>query len=95
MPSRSTSPVDTSSDRSRRRRRRTEARAKKRLDQPWATIAALIIAVLWTIPTFGLFISSFRPAADIQTTGWWTFFTNPQFTLENYVRRAAVRQRQR
>ena len=55
-----------------------------------ATIIALIIAVLWTIPTFGLFISSFRPAELILTTGWWTIFQNPGFTLDNYQRRAVL-----
>ena len=40
--------------------------------------------MLWTIPTFGLFISSFRPAELILTTGWWTIFQNPGFTLDNY-----------
>lgn len=59
-------------------------RVKKRLTSRTATIASLIIAVLWTIPTFGLFISSFRPAELIRTTGWWTIFSNPGFTLENY-----------
>ncbi|GLI26694.1 sugar ABC transporter permease [Agromyces rhizosphaerae] len=60
------------------------ARVKKRLTSRTATIAALIIAVLWTIPTFGLFLSSFRPAELIRTTGWWTIFQNPGFTLDNY-----------
>ncbi|GAA1523639.1 alpha-glucoside transport system permease protein [Agromyces terreus] len=59
-------------------------RVKKRLTSRTATIASLIIAVLWTIPTFGLFISSFRPAELIRTTGWWTIFSNPGLTLENY-----------
>ena len=59
-------------------------RVKRRLTSRGATFAALIIAVLWTTPTFGLFISSFRPAEQIRETGWWTFFTNPSFTLENY-----------
>ncbi len=61
------------------------ARARKRLSRPWATIASIVIAFLWTIPTLGLFISSFRPRDDIQTSGWWTFFVDPQVTLENYV----------
>ena len=42
-------------------------------------------AILWTIPTFGLFVTSFRPPADIQTSGWWTFFANPGITFENYT----------
>ncbi|MBN6192348.1 MULTISPECIES: carbohydrate ABC transporter permease [Microbacterium] len=60
-------------------------RARKKLSRPWASAASIVIAVLWTIPTLGLFISSFRPRDEIQSTGWWTFFTNPQVTLENYV----------
>ncbi len=59
-------------------------RVKQRLTSPGATAAAIVIAVVWTIPTFGLFVSSFRPAADIRTSGWWTVFTNPSFSLENY-----------
>jgi alpha-glucoside transport system permease protein len=29
-------------------------------------------------------MSSFRPEKKIKTTGWWTFFTDPQVTLKNY-----------
>ena len=61
------------------------ARVKKRLTSRTATIASLVIAVVWTIPTFGLLVSSFRPAELIRTTGWWTIFQNPGFTLENYA----------
>ena len=64
--------------------RTAAARVRKRLNSPIATAAAIVIAVVWTIPTFGLFISSFRPEDQIKTTGWWTFFADPQFTLENY-----------
>ncbi|MFJ6532324.1 carbohydrate ABC transporter permease [Microbacterium sp. NPDC091662] len=60
-------------------------RARKRLSRPWASVASIVIAVLWTIPTLGLFISSFRPRDQIQSSGWWTFFADPQVTLENYV----------
>jgi alpha-glucoside transport system permease protein len=61
------------------------AAAKNRLTSPWASLAALVIAVLWTIPTFGLFLSSFRPERDVQRTGWWTFFANPNITFDNYA----------
>ncbi|MCS3844275.1 carbohydrate ABC transporter permease [Microbacterium sp. AK031] len=60
-------------------------RTRKKLSRPWASAASIIIAVLWTIPTLGLFISSFRPRDDIQSSGWWEFFLNPQVTGENYV----------
>ncbi len=52
-----------------------------------ATIA--IICFIWTLPTVGLFISSFRPAGAIRISGWWTVFETPfeftQWTLENYL----------
>jgi alpha-glucoside transport system permease protein len=60
-------------------------RTRKRLSRPWASVAAIIIAVIWTVPTLGLFISSFRERDAIETTGWWTVFTNPQLTLDNYA----------
>jgi alpha-glucoside transport system permease protein len=58
--------------------------AHRRLTSPWASLAAIVIAVLWTIPTLGLFISSFRPEADVKTNGWWNFFADPSVTLDNY-----------
>jgi alpha-glucoside transport system permease protein len=59
-------------------------RVRKRLMSRTATVVAIVIALLWTTPTFGLLISSFRPEQQIKTTGWWTFFTDPQVTLDNY-----------
>jgi alpha-glucoside transport system permease protein len=58
--------------------------AKKGLTSPWASVAAIVIAVLWTLPTFGLLVTSFRPERDVRNTGWWTVFTDPSFTLDNY-----------
>ena len=49
-----------------------------------ATAFAIIMAVLLTVPTFGLLVTSIRPQASIQNSGWWTWFTNPEFTLANY-----------
>jgi alpha-glucoside transport system permease protein len=43
-----------------------------------------VLVFLWTIPTFGVFVSSFRPEIDVKTTGWWTFLWKPHFTLDNY-----------
>ena len=63
----------------------TRKKAKDIFASPIASAVAIIIAILWTIPTFGLLVSSIRPEKDINNSGWWTFFTNPSFTLENYA----------
>ncbi|GII00432.1 carbohydrate ABC transporter permease [Planobispora takensis] len=59
-------------------------RVRQSLTSRTAGIVAIVIALLWTTPTFGLFLSSLRPEDQIKTTGWWTFFADPQLTLENY-----------
>ena len=67
--------------------RRSGATAfKRRASNRIGSAIALVIAVLWTVPTFGLFISSLRPEAEIKSSGWWTILSDPQFTLENYER---------
>jgi len=49
----------------------------------------LLIAVIWTLPSAGLLISSLRPANDILGSGWWTVLAHPfessAWTVENYV----------
>ncbi len=51
-------------------------------------ITVVVIALIWTLPTAGLLVSSLRPANDIKTTGWWTALAHPfeqsQWTVENY-----------
>ena len=49
-------------------------------------IAVLIICILWSIPTFGLLVTSFRDPIAINETGWWTALTPPydEFTFKNY-----------
>src|SRR5262245_43362013 len=59
-------------------------RVRKRLSSRTASVVSIVIALFWTIPTFGLLVSSFRPEEEIKTTGWWTFFTDPKLTLDNY-----------
>ena len=59
--------------------------AKTKLTSPAASFIAVVIAVLWTVPTLGLFITSFRDVEDINDSGWWTVLANPSFTLDNYT----------
>ncbi|MGO1265116.1 MAG: carbohydrate ABC transporter permease [Microbacterium gubbeenense] len=58
---------------------------KKLVGNRIGSAIALVIAVLWTVPTVGLLVSSFRPESEIKSSGWWTIFANPQFTLDNYA----------
>ncbi|MGB4706422.1 MAG: carbohydrate ABC transporter permease [Aquiluna sp.] len=63
---------------------RAKKRAKDIFSSPFASAAAWIIAVVWTVPTFGLLVSSIRPDTDINSSGWWNFFVQPNISFENY-----------
>ncbi|WP_084104629.1 carbohydrate ABC transporter permease [Demequina sp. NBRC 110056] len=59
-------------------------KAKERLTSPWATAAAIIIAVLWTIPTVGLLMTSLVPGQYYRTDAWWTVMLEGNLTFENF-----------
>jgi alpha-glucoside transport system permease protein len=49
-------------------------------------IVLIIVALLWLLPTVGLFIASLRNSTDNGQSGWWTVFTRPaQLTIDNYA----------
>ncbi len=85
-------PVEESSPTQQRKLSRLEKRAiaaKGKLSSPWASFTAIIIAILWTIPSVGLLVTSFRPELDIRRSGWWSlipglFNGEAEFTAENY-----------
>jgi alpha-glucoside transport system permease protein len=48
-------------------------------------IFLILVALFWLTPTVGLLMTSFRPAQEITTSGWWNVITEPaQLTFENY-----------
>ncbi len=64
-------------------------KARKALSNPWASTLAVVIAIIWTVPTLGLLVTSFRPELDIRQSGWWTVFGSAfagegVFSLRNY-----------
>ncbi|MEA3308592.1 MAG: carbohydrate ABC transporter permease [Chloroflexota bacterium] len=46
----------------------------------------LIICILWSIPTIGLLVSSFRTKADISTSGWWNIFPHREWMSVNEIK---------
>ena len=55
----------------------------------WFTrITILVVVVLWLIPVAGVLVTSFRPEALANDTGWWDALGSPfdagQWTIDNY-----------
>jgi alpha-glucoside transport system permease protein len=54
----------------------------------WFSIGTMLfLCLLWTIPTLGLLVSSFRPRIDLERSGWWSALFNPfgaDWTMSNY-----------
>ena len=49
------------------------------------TAVLVLICLMWTVPTIGIFITSFRTADATSSTGWWkAFSTMKSFTWDNY-----------
>ncbi len=50
------------------------------------TAIVVILAIVWSVPTLGLLVSSFRPGVLVQNSGWWTDLIPPwHFTLDDYA----------
>lgn len=82
-----TAPVAGLQGRSRRRAAKV-ATDKGKKPNVIITTVMVLLCIAWVLPTFGLFVTSLRPEEDINSSGWWTAFTNPlsatTWTLENY-----------
>jgi alpha-glucoside transport system permease protein len=54
---------------------------------PFSMVTMTIFVLLWTIPTIGLLVTSFRTRDEAATSGWWTALLNPfssEWTTSNY-----------
>jgi alpha-glucoside transport system permease protein len=49
-----------------------------------ATTIVWLITILWTIPTMGLLVTSFKNDKKILGEAWWTTLLHPDFSLANY-----------
>jgi alpha-glucoside transport system permease protein len=55
----------------------------------WFTrITVTVVVLVWLVPAAGVLITSFRPEALVDASGWWTalghLFDSSQWTFENY-----------
>ncbi len=58
---------------------------KSRLSTIIVNASLLLLVVLWTIPTLGIFVTSFRYKDNVFSTGWWHSLSDKKgYTLENY-----------
>lgn len=58
-------------------------RVRAQLTNPVASIIAVVVGILWTIPTAGLLVQSFRSKHAQDTSNWWHF---NGLTFNNYHR---------
>lgn len=79
-----TASSDKAMNRAYKQRKRRELRSKLMVN-----LTVLTIVAIWTVPTLGILVSSFRPRDMMTATGWWTALLNPflegQWTLANYI----------
>ena len=47
------------------------ASRQRRLGKLFVNGSQLLLIIIWTVPTMGIFVSSFRHRDDIANTGWW------------------------
>jgi alpha-glucoside transport system permease protein len=75
-----------------RERRSSKRKRKSRIEDQeragwFGRLAVFLIVAMWTLPTLGLLVNSFRTSSESSTTGWWTSLIHPfatQWTFDNY-----------
>jgi alpha-glucoside transport system permease protein len=64
---------------------RTSAKILRALGKTPLQILLAVIALLWLVPTIGLFVTSIVPQSAVSTAGWWKVFAHPSLaTFSNY-----------
>ncbi len=51
-----------------------------------------LVVVVWTMPTFSLFVNSFRSADNQRETGFWHVFTEGNLSLDGYTAQLTTQQ---
>jgi len=65
--------------------KKVSASRQKRISAIVVNGTLALLCLIWTIPTIGLLISSFRTRDDIQTSGWWQILPHREWlVVEEY-----------
>jgi alpha-glucoside transport system permease protein len=65
--------------------RTTSAKREKLFSDLVVNGALFLLVLLWTIPTIGLLVSSFRDQFDIATSGWWTILPHREWVTVDSI----------
>ncbi|MDO5739287.1 MAG: carbohydrate ABC transporter permease [Ornithinimicrobium sp.] len=57
-----------------------------RARSPFSMVVMLLLALLWTLPTVGLLVTSLRTRDAAATSGWWEAIWKGGWTVDNYAR---------
>jgi alpha-glucoside transport system permease protein len=55
------------------------AKTQKALGRLFVNGTLILLIIIWTIPTLGIFVSSFRPRDEISNSGWWLVFPHREW----------------
>ncbi|MEI3868107.1 carbohydrate ABC transporter permease [Microbacterium sp. CCNWLW134] len=71
-----------------RKKKYDKTGAEKQKPHVLITVITGVIAIAWLFPLLGLLVTSLRPRADVESTGWWTAILSPfqtAWTLEPFA----------
>lgn len=63
----------------------SSAKRQRRLSSLYVNLTLLFVVLLWTIPTLGIFVSSFRVRNDIATSGWWSILPHREWQATEVI----------
>ncbi|MEI7772830.1 MAG: carbohydrate ABC transporter permease [Chloroflexales bacterium] len=59
--------------------RKASAKRQQLIGKITVNTVLAIICIIWTVPTLGLLVSSFRQRDDISNSGWWTVLPHQEY----------------
>lgn len=66
----------------------TAPKGKRESSRIPAYLTVIVLATIWSLPSLGLLINSFREPGSIRRSGWWSvfgsLFDSATWTIENY-----------